>query len=447
MTSYIVRDNRNLRFSVFCLFFAGVLIASTCGMLKSLDSSVARGSHSQIPVQEKALSASAFINSIGVNTHLSYFDCTYGNFALVKQEVRSIGIRHLRDGIHLQDSAYNAKLYDRWIELGRLGIRFDAVVDPRNQLGPVTPALLQHIEQLAGNTIESFEGPNELDISGMADWVAVDRDYQKDIFSSVQSLPAPRPLVIAPSLAFVNNGKAFGGNVGAFDEGNLHPYPAGKMPSVVFSEQLELARTVFGDKPIAITESGYHNAINDLRDQPAVSEPAAAKYIPRLVLENFTKQIARTYLYELFDVRPDPGFARNAMHWGLVRADGTEKPAFVAVKNLIQELNDIAEPKPPFEFSWTLSDSNPAIHHLLLKKSNGLFDLVLWQEVSSYSRGLRGDQENPAVETMLIMGKKARRVTLFEPVLQEAPLKRYADAMSVRLSIPDHPLVVEIEPE
>ena len=389
MALHLANVKRNLRGMALPLGFAGILVAGAWGMFKSLDSSAAGESHSRFPIPEKASSAAAFINSIGVNTHLSYFDSTYGNFALVKRDLASIGIRHLRDGIHLQDSAYSARLYGRWIELGRLGIRFDAVLDPRNKLGPVTPALLQQIEQLAGDTIESFEGPNELDISGMADWAVVDRDYQRSIFSSVQSLSgAPRPLAIAPSLAFVRNGRAFGGSAGGFDEANLHSYPAGKMPSAVFPEQADLARAVFGDKPIAITESGYHNALNDLRGQPAVSERAAAKYIPRLFLENFARDISRTYLYELFDVKPDPGLAHNGMHWGLVRADGTEKPAFAAVRNLIEELNDSAEPAPPFEFSWTLSDTNPAIHHLLLKKSNGRFDLVLWQEVSCYRPGV-----------------------------------------------------------
>jgi len=210
---------------------------------------------------------------------------------------------------------------------------------------------------------------------------------------------------------------------------------------VVFPEQTDLARAAFGDKPVTITESGYHNALNDPRGQLAVSEQTAAKYIPRLLLENFTRHIFRTYLYELCDTRPDPGLTHNGMHWGLVRADGTEKPAFAAVKNLIDELNDSSEPASPSEFSWALSDNNPAVHHLLLKKSNGRFDLVLWQEVSS------SDHENPAFETMLILGKNARRVTLFEPVIQEAPLKTYYNVANVHLSIPDHPLVVEIEPE
>src|SRR5262245_22988483 len=56
---------------------------------------------------EKAQSAYDFVNSIGVNTHLNYFDVTYGNFQLVERELTSIGIRHVRDGVHLLNADYN----------------------------------------------------------------------------------------------------------------------------------------------------------------------------------------------------------------------------------------------------------------------------------------------------------------------------------------------------
>ena len=442
---FLKRDTRDL---ILFLFFVAVVIAGTCGTLMLPSVPGVSAAHSGVPVPEKAESAAAFVDSIGVNTHLNYFDRTYGNFALVERDLQTIGIRHIRDGVHLQNGDYNNLLYGRWVDLGRLGIRFDAVLDPRSNLGPLTPALLEHVEQLAGNTIESFEGPNELDVSGLANWVSVDRDYQASIFSTGEALPSTiRAHVIAPSLALVANGKAFGGSISGFDDGNLHPYPAGKMPSAVFPEQIDLARQVFGDKPIVITESGYHNALDDFSDQPAVSEQAAAKYIPRLFLENFARGIPRTYLYELFDEAPDPSLGKNQMHWGLVRADGTEKPAYLAMQNLIHELNSSAAPAPPLELSWALSDSSPAIHHLLLKKSNGEFDLVLWQEVSSYNRELHHDLDNLPIKTELILGQRARHVTLFEPALQAAPLKAYANVASVHLPIPDHPLVVEIESE
>ena len=124
---------------------------------------------------ETPQSAYDFVNSIGLNTHLNYFDRIYGNFPLVERELKSVGVLHLRDGIHLQNADYNAVLYGRWIQLGKLGIRFDAVLDPRSNLGPLNGALLNQVEVLAGGTIESFEGPNELDVSNENDWPSLDR--------------------------------------------------------------------------------------------------------------------------------------------------------------------------------------------------------------------------------------------------------------------------------
>src|SRR5579863_10521051 len=63
----------------------------------SVSSTVANSSlHSESPH-----TAFDFVNSIGLNTHLNYFDTIYGNFPVFKQELQSIGVRHLRDGVHL----------------------------------------------------------------------------------------------------------------------------------------------------------------------------------------------------------------------------------------------------------------------------------------------------------------------------------------------------------
>lgn len=431
-------------FTLIVALFAAFIVGAR-GLLLVLDPSPGSETRYHTPTPEQAQSAAAFIDSVGVNAHLSYLDTAYGNFPRIEEDLRALGVRHVREGVHLGNSEANNLLFGRWIELGKMGVRFDAVLDPREKLGPLTPALIERIEQLSGSTIESFEGPNELDIN-MPNWIEVDRDFQKGILAAVQSTSTPRPQIIAPSLAFVSKGKQFGGSLGGFDEGNLHSYPAGKMPSAVFPEQTDLARQVFGSKPIVMTESGYHNALNDHSDQPGVPEQIAAKYIPRLFLENFCQHIPRTYLYELFDEKPDPALKNNQLHWGLVRADGTQKPVFDALKNLLHELNDSTEPSPPLALSWTLSGSGPAIHHLLLKKSNGEFDLILWQEVSSYNTWIRHEVHNDPVNGTLLLEKEARQVVLFEPVLQAAPIRTYTNVTSVPVSIPDHPLVIEIEP-
>lgn len=396
-------------------------------------------------VQEAPRSAYDFVNSIGVNTHLNYFDRLYGNFPLVERELKSIGIRHLRDGVHLQNAAYNATLYARWIQLGDLGIRFDAVLDPRSNLGTLNTALLDTVDSLAGHTIESFEGPNELDVSNMANWPSVDRSYQETIFDSVKSMPdANRISVIGPSLAFASNGSQIGDISDWIDEGNLHPYPAGQLPSIVFPDQINLARAMCGDKPIAFTESGYHNALNDHTGQPGISEEAAAKYIPRLFLEDFAQGVVRTYLYEFMDEGPDPGRVNAQLHWGLIRADGSEKPAFTALKNLIEELNDTSEPERLQPLAWTIGSKDPQIHHLLLQKSDGSFDLILWQEISSYDVKRQVDIQNPAVASVLTLGETARNITVYDPLAQSEPIHTYSGLKSVPLEIPDSPLVVEI---
>jgi hypothetical protein len=394
---------------------------------------------------ETPRSACDFVNSTGINTHLNYFDRIYGNFPLVERELKSLGVRHLRDGVHLQNSDYNGALYGRWIELGKLGIRFDAILDPRNNLGPLNGELFDKIETLSGHTIESFEGPNEMDISNESDWPSIDRSYQDAIFNSARSVQGAGSIrVIGPSLASASHSNQVGDLKKSMDDGNLHPYPAGQMPSAVFPDQIDLGKIMSENDPIIFTESGYHNAINERNDQPGISETAAAKYIPRLFLEDFARGIPRTYLYEFMDEAPEPGLTDPQMHWGLVRADGSEKPAFSALKNLIARLSDSAEPASLQPFAWALESKGTMIHHLLLQKSDGAFDLVLWNEISSYDTRRHIDIDNPTMAAMLTLARQARRITLYEPVMQAGPVHTWNEVGSVPLQIPDHPLVLEI---
>jgi hypothetical protein len=430
------------------IIWLAVLVLITLGfsVFESRSSSgVEAGKTAPAGSPERARSAFDFVNSIGANTHLNYFDRTYGNFALVEKELCSIGIRHLRDGVHLQNADYNETLYSRWSRLGKCGIRFDAVLDPRNNLGPITTELLKHVDDLSGRTIESFEGPNEMDISGASDWATTVYNFQKTLHNAASSLEKSEHIsTLAPSLAFASHGNEFAGTVIDADSGNLHPYPAGKMPSVIFPEQTDLGREIFGSKKIVFTESGYHNALSDHHDQPPISEAAAAKYIPRLFLEDFARGVPRTYLYEFLDEAADPRLSDNQLHWGLVRANGTEKPAFASIKRLIAEVGDTAEPAHLSQFRWSLDTMAETTHHLLLQKSGGEFDLILWREVSSFDISRQSDIDNPPAATVLTLGRVAKQIRLYEPVVQSEPIKTYTNTASVPILIPDHPLVIAI---
>src|SRR3954471_19334335 len=48
---------------------------------------------------ETARSADAFVDSVGVNTHVIYDDTAYRDFPTVRARLQELGVRHIRDGI------------------------------------------------------------------------------------------------------------------------------------------------------------------------------------------------------------------------------------------------------------------------------------------------------------------------------------------------------------
>ena len=90
-----------------------------------------------LPTQ--ARSADAFVNSIGVNVHLSYFQSPYGKSwdDIVKPKLLASGIRHIRDGATvLPDDRWMQIVYGRMNELAARGVHADLVIrlaDPNVQ--------------------------------------------------------------------------------------------------------------------------------------------------------------------------------------------------------------------------------------------------------------------------------------------------------------------------
>jgi hypothetical protein len=180
------------------------------------------------------------------------------------------------------------------------------------------------------------------------------------------------------------------------DYGNWHPYPGGRCPGCadVYGQTIDTYLPKYGApsgaKPMVASESGYHNAINATSaSQRGVSERAAGRYAPRLLFENVNRGFARTYLYELIDEANDPRRAAMEANFGLLRNDGSEKPAYRSVQGLLGLLRDPGPTFRPNALRYSLSGQTDRVHHTLLQKRNGSFFLALWQERSSYDTGAR----------------------------------------------------------
>lgn len=393
---------------------------------------------------EPAWSADAFVDSIGVNTHLSYIDTSYSNYtALIKPRLIESGIRHIRDAC---PTPQQSEFQQRLVDLGNCGIRSLLICQPRtNLLAADFPAILQQLTV----SVEMIEGPNETDLSGLLykgfKFPAGTRAFQDELFAAVKGQPDLKRLpVLMSSVGNPENAFRLGSLLSA-DFANTHCYSAGTPPGFRWNWYADRALTNFLG-PVIASECGYHNAVNqaDKLWIRGISEKASGKYIPRLLAEHFLRGVRRTYLYEFIDERAMPEYSES--NFGLLRCAGEPKPAFIGVKNLITLLADAGAPFAPASLDYGVNGEDIPVRHLLLQKRSGKFYLLLWLNSESFDVREKKDITVEPRTTRLIFGKAIRKAKVFAPLAGLMPLAEFGSSDELLLRVPDQLLVIEIEP-
>ncbi len=359
----------------------------------------------------KAQRAADFIDTVGVNTHLHYqgtvYDKRYED--LIKPKLLELGVRHVRDGAYTYEGASrNTFFYKRLRELGAAGIDFNLLTSLETPYNDATDySKLDDVVSWTDGAVVSFEGINEPDLQGISGWVNLTRDAQKKLYSAVRGNPALKDVkVLGPSPIW--KAKDLGDLSGYMDYGNSHPYPGGKMPTgseygQSTKSNVANAAKNSGSKPVMLTETGYHNALQTDNGHAPTSEAATAKYLPRMLLAHFSMNIPRTYLYELIDSKPKGRSTDPEASFGLLRADGSEKPAFKAVENLMSLLSDSGS-FTPGTLNYALSGDTNDVHQTLLQKRDGTFYLALWLGKESWDRDERRDVRVNAQDVTVTLG-------------------------------------------
>jgi hypothetical protein len=423
-----------------------VLSLATAGLLLVCLGSLDRPKNSSVSISEVALPADSFVDSIGVNLHLHYLDTSYGHFDVIKAKLTDLGVRHARDGAQITatDANYDKLVYGRMRQLADDGIHFDLIIDPR-AITPLTADKLAHIGELGGPALESLEGPNEYDISGNKDWAKDLRTYQAELYDLAKAEGVTKHLaILGPSLVQPESREKLGNLSAKMDYANVHCYPGGKDPLTHLDQEVARSKEVNGAHAILPTETGYHTATRGSTGHPGVSETAAGKYVPRLLLEYFNHGISRSYLYEFADEKPDPDRKDPEQSFGLIRADGSEKPAYNSLKNLIALLEDPGKPFQPMKFDYTLRGDTSHVDHTLLQKRNGKFYLILWDEEPSYSTLLKTDLSVSPRSLTIDFGRTVREANVYMPAKSMSIIARNSNTHSIALEVPDHPVIVEI---
>jgi len=330
---------------------------------------------------EKPISADAIVDSIGINVHLHYTDTPYNNFALVQSLLTGLGVRHIRDGV--VDTTWD-EYYKRHNELGREGIHCIFVTAPAQ-----SDTLLATYPSKMPASFEGYEAPNEYNQANDPHWDDTLKSFLPRLYRITKKNPAlaGRSIVVGPSLTQPDAYPKLAGLQQYFDFANIHNYFGGRNPGTggwggggygSIDWNLQLAHEAWGQTPIMTTETGY---TTDLANKQGIPESVEAKYMPRLILEQLLHHVRRTYIYELIDVGPK--VSKNDAAFGLVRNDGSKKPAYTALQSLIKIARSPGQPVLE-DLPYRLSGNSSNVHHLLARRVDGSYLFFFWIEKPSF---------------------------------------------------------------
>ncbi|WP_036484769.1 hypothetical protein [Myxosarcina sp. GI1] len=407
--------------------------------------------------EKKARSTDSFIDSIGVVAHIGYYGTSYSQFdTIVKPRLQELGVRHVRTNVDPGARAA-AKTVSRLKELANMGIKFNLVMDPTELSLTETMKVLKTF----GDAIESVEGPNEWNAPKLAKTKSYKgkyfpeglKLYQADLYKAVKSDPATARIpVISPALSNETGLAKTTARMGkvACDINNAHEYPGGRHPNNAgLPYHIPNYLSVCGkDKPLISTETGYNNA---RKLSKTVSEQAAAKYLPRLLFEFYNQGFDRSIIYELMDKQPNPSYDKRHLHWGLLRADGSRKPAFRAVRNVIDILDNsdltTTTQVPLGTLDYDIKGDMTDVHQTLLQKQDGRFYLVLWQEVNSYDLKSKIDLKVPIRTLNILFNTDISQLKVYKPNWKAGAVRTVTNPRRYTLGIPDRVIILELTPD
>jgi hypothetical protein len=354
-------------------------------------------------------------------------------------------VRHISDG--LIDTGWD-EFYKRHNALGKQGIHCVYVTSPKQ-----SAELLAAFPSRVRSDFEGYEAPNEYNNSGDPNWPETLKSFLPVLNRVAKSGPSAGSgfFVIGPSLTQPDAYGKLTGLQQYFDYANLHNYLAGRNPGTPgwggggygsIRWNVDLARDAWGNTPIVTTEIGYST---DPDNKQSIPEDIEGKYMPRLILEQLLHKIERSYIYELIDVGPE--ISKNDAAFGLARHDGSRKPAYVALKNLIGLTEDSGSNPSSRDLPFQLSGDTSDVHHLLAERGDGSYLLFFWIEERSFDPDSRKRESVPAKAITLSSPIHFRSIQLITFSSTGETMARALKAgEAIRLTAMDTLSVVKLEP-
>ena len=414
----------------------------------------------------QARRADDFVDSMGINVHMEATNTPYRNYFQINVSLDDLGMRHFRDEINDTDPWFVAEIN----LIGKLGYTLCGLIEGGNDYPPLgtslsADAVVPMILNLQP-TIDAVEGPNEpdnktFDYDGTRFPKGAINESQ-DLWNIVQGTPEVSLLpVLAMSEGNPADFRSLANHtrtpIAIYTYGNMHAYQGGLNADQELEHYIQDAQLLTGSKPLWTTEMGYHNNTQYLSngEQQGVSQRASAIYLPIAFLSGFNRGVLRTFSYELIDEFFDPELTSGSGegHYGLLNFDGTPKPAFLALRNLIALLQEPGSNGfRPGSLAVTFSGAPKTMQYSLLQKANGDYYLALWNDVNVYrlaSSGQPGADVYPQNVTMTVTFAGAPPMAVFAPndATGTLPTSAYTvstESNSITLDLPPQLLLIRI---
>ncbi len=414
-----------------------------------------------------ATSANTFLSSLGVNVHIA----EGYNFSNYVAPLQYLGVRNIRDGA-LNLSSTN-QLHQQ------TGVKVDIGVSC-NQLGANANATFSSIIQYlsSAGALLFIEGPNEpnnfpITYNGQqgggtcatCTWVPV-AACQRDLYSGVKSntsLSQYPVLTVSLAGAETDNvglqfltipsasGTAMPAGTQYGDYANQHNYVSSNNANLYEDNQAWMAADtqqnsfpgdiLYSEFGVTFYKQYAGYSANQLQTLPRITtetgwdsvtnpggETVQGKVLTNTYLAQFKRGSAYTFIYELID---GEGGAGNQ---GLFSSNYTAKPAATYIHNLTTILADTGSLPNPGVVNYFITNEPATVHDLLLQKSDGTFELVIWDERASSS-------DNVTVN----FASSLATVNVYDIISGASPTQTLTNTSSISLSLSDHAVILEFK--
>jgi serralysin len=391
---------------------------------------------------KEARKAADLVAALGVNVHMAYNHTPYTNVEKVQEAAKFLGIANLRDVSPMTNTHPNDTLAGH-------GNHFDFIL--RSETVNDLPQTLQRIAELQQRhpgCVASIEGLNEANNwpakykgqTGYPASIAV----QRDLYAAVKAASGLHGvLVYSMTLggAGIGDYEKLGDLSDYSDQGNVHIYFGGSPPSSVWDRAFELNRhaTQRLSKTV-VTETGYTTSSGVPQ---RVDEETQAKYLLTVLVEAWQKAVPRVFIYQLVNDSLDESNWTRGL--GLYRFDWTPKPSANAIHTLTTTLLSGSPAKPSNSESsleYDISASKSGTGSLLVKKADGSFDLLVWNEQKIWDTNTHQPIPVQNVRVSLTLPQTYTRIQVVDPMNGKRQTVNVSGTR-FEFDLPDHPVIIE----